>query len=128
MKIFTVYLRRNGADPDQDIVLVEEGFSFPALFFTIFWALWHRLWLVAAALLVIGFAAEFIGHELGLLPATKTLISFVSAFFFGVFAGDLRRHFLVRAGYTDFGVVSGRDVDFACRRFWDNQSNLAVKT
>ena len=38
---------------------IAEGFSWGAFFLTLIWALWHRLWLVAALLFLIlaGFVA-----------------------------------------------------------------------
>ena len=48
MRIFTVHLRRHGLDPDHDLIVVKEGFSWPAFFLTGFWALCQRLWLAAA--------------------------------------------------------------------------------
>ncbi|MBI2584926.1 MAG: DUF2628 domain-containing protein, partial [Rhodospirillales bacterium] len=30
MRLYSVHLRRHGLDPDRDLVLVKEGFSWPA--------------------------------------------------------------------------------------------------
>ena len=35
MRLYSVHLRRHGLDPDRDIVLVKEGFSWPAFFITV---------------------------------------------------------------------------------------------
>ena len=51
MNTYTVHLRRHGLDPERDVVLVKEGFSWPAFFLSFLWALWHQLWLAAALIL-----------------------------------------------------------------------------
>ena len=33
------HIRHSGLDPDRDVVLVKEGFSWPAFFFSGFWGL-----------------------------------------------------------------------------------------
>ena len=48
MNVYTVHLRRHGLDPDRDLLVVKEGFSWPAFFLSFLWALWHRLWVPAA--------------------------------------------------------------------------------
>ena len=37
-----------------DFVLVKEGFCWPALLFGPLWALYHRMWVVAAGLVSVG--------------------------------------------------------------------------
>ena len=49
--VYTVHMRRPALDPGTRLRLVKEGFSWPAFFFSFVWALWSRLWLVAAGLL-----------------------------------------------------------------------------
>ncbi len=44
--IYTVHVRGRGR-ADDDVVLVKDGFSWPAFFFSLIWALWHRLWFFA---------------------------------------------------------------------------------
>ncbi len=109
MKIYTVHSRadaRPGTDPDRNLVLVKEGFCWPAFFFGALWALWKRLWL--AALLI--FTAEAV---VGLLAA-GTALGLVAALGLGLIIGyigdDLRRWTLGRRGYEETGVVGGSDL------------------
>ena len=54
MRFYTVHILPGDPDPGDSIVLVEEGFCWPAFLLSPLWALWHRLWLVAAILLGAG--------------------------------------------------------------------------
>ena len=119
MRFYTVHLRRHGLDPDRDLVLVNEGFCWPAFLFSVVWALWHRLWLVTLitvfALVVLAFAVAVAG------PAAAGL-----ALIIGVVANDLRRWTLKRRGFVETGVVAGRDRDAAERRFLEGDPGLAA--
>ncbi|HAD86887.1 MAG TPA: DUF2628 domain-containing protein, partial [Rhodospirillaceae bacterium] len=63
MRVFTVHIRRHALDPDKDVRLIKEGFSWPAFLFSFLWALWNRMWWTALGLFVIvsgvGLAVEY---------------------------------------------------------------------
>ena len=125
MRIYTVHVRTPAARLDRDVQLVKEGFSWPAFFFSVLWALWSRLWLVALILLAIevlwGLASEWLG-----LPAVlNAVISLGLAAALGLVANDLKRFTLFRRGYAEVGVVAGRDRDAALQRFFDQHAQLA---
>jgi len=126
MKIYTVHLRRQGLDPDRDLVLVREGFSFMAFLFSILWLLWHRLWLAA----VIVFAAQMVIAGLVYwLSANEPAILIVDIFtsiVVGLIAHDLQRWKLGQTGYVEQGVVSGRNKDDATRRYLDDHPDVAM--
>ena len=127
MRVYTVHLRHLGLDPDRDIVLVKEGFSWPAFVLTFLWALWHRLWWAAAAL----FAAGVIG---GLLDATAPDIG-IDAYWGGIgtvlvsvmaglFGNDALRWGLARRGFETRAVVAARDRDAALHRFLERDPDF----
>ncbi len=126
MKIYAVHLRRHGLDPDRDVVMVKEGFSWPAFLLSFVWALWHRLWL-AAALFVLAHAAISLGVYL-LRPdsVSQAVVSLGLAAIIGYLAADIRQHKLARQGFVLAGVVVGEDVDQAYRRFLDSEPALAA--
>jgi Protein of unknown function (DUF2628) len=126
MRVYTVHMRRPALDPEEDIRLVKEGFSWPAFFFSFVWALWCRLWLVAAGLLAFEVA---VGAVLSLLNEdwwTQAALLLGSAVLIGVFANDLKRWTLFRRNYLEVAVVTGSGIDAAERRFWDQRSQLAA--
>ena len=61
MRVYTVHACPSGAE-DRDLILVKEGFCWPACLFDFFWALYHRAWkpflLLVAALCFL----EALGH------------------------------------------------------------------
>jgi hypothetical protein len=126
MRVYTVHMRRPALDPETDFRLVKEGFSWPAFFFSFLWALWSRLWLVAAGLLALEVT---IGAVLSLLDGdfwTQAALSLGVALLIGVFANDLKRSTLFRRGFLEAAVVTGNSIDDAERRFWDQRPQLAA--
>jgi len=123
MRIYTVHVDpARSADDDRSVVFVREGFCWGAALFTVFWALWRGLWGWAAALAV-GAAALGAAVDLfGLDPAVEAAIEIAFMGLIGFHANDWRRAKLARKGYVFAGVVSGRDLSAAERRFFDREA------
>jgi hypothetical protein len=118
LRVYTVHLPPPSSD-DPTPVLVKEGFSWPGFFFGVIWALWHRLWIEAAALLALFIAAGVIFDVANLGEPVESLIMFAVALLVGFNGNDWRRESLRRRGYQEAGVVAGPDSDNALRRFLD---------
>lgn len=125
MRFYTVHVRHRGLDPDRDIALVKEGFSWPAFFFSLIWALYRRLWLAAAGLLAAILALEGLTAASGLDPATGTMLSLGLSAAFGWLGNDLARRKLERDGFAFMGVVAADGPDAALKRFLDGAPDLA---
>ena len=127
MRVYTVHMRRHSLDPDRDMVLLKEGFCWPAFFFSVFWALWCRLWWVALGLFavnaVVGAALTLAGAD----PMSETAISVGLAIMVGLVANDLKRWTLSRNGFREISVVAASDVEAAERRFFDLHPELALE-
>lgn len=115
MRVYTVHFRHHPGGPE--FVLIKEGFCWPAFVLSVFWALWHRLWLVAALLVAVSVALGAAGFLLGLDPLGETSLSIGVALLTGYFANDVRRWALDRRGYSEEGVVVGDNQDEALRRY-----------
>ncbi|MBK8909359.1 MAG: DUF2628 domain-containing protein [Rhodospirillales bacterium] len=124
MRIYTVHLRREGLDPDRDIVLVKEGFNWPALFFSLLWALWHGLWLVALGLVLAEVILGATMRVLGAGPWIETAISTGVAVIFAFIANDLHRWTLKRRGFVEAGVIAGSNRHSAEVRLFDRNPDL----
>jgi hypothetical protein len=127
MKVFTVHTRPGGLDPDRDVVLVKEGFSWPAFFFSLVWALWCRLWLVALGIFLIEVAANGLLAALGADPPTQAALSLGLAAALGVIGNDLKRWTLGRRGYIESDIVAAPDGDAAEGRFFDGRPDIAAE-
>jgi hypothetical protein len=127
MRLYTVHVRRPILDPGRDVQLVPEAFSWMAFLFAVPWALWHRLWLLAAALLLVEVGVAALWAELALSPLAEAIGSIGVSLVIGLFANDLRRFFLDRRGYVEAAVVGGDGAADAERRFFDLEPRLAAE-
>ena len=122
MRIYTIHLPPRYGPLDADPVIVKEGFNWAAAIFTVPWALWHRMWLVATGLLAAGAAIGAGVAFLGLGPESKAALSLGYAVLVGFHANDWRRRSLGRRDYEDAGIVAAPRADAALRRFGDLKS------
>ena len=125
MRAYTVHLRRHGLDAERDLVLVKEGFSWPAFVAGVLWALWHRLWLFALLLAVAAGAINGIAYLTGADPFAGGVLSFALAVAVGWIGNDMRRRVLEKKSFAFVGVVTARNDDDAVRRFLDGDAIAA---
>jgi hypothetical protein len=122
MKIYTAHTPPGGLLPGGEPALVREGFSWPAFFLGFFWALWHRLWLVALVLFAASVAIEAGLTAAGADPMTRIAANLGLALFVGVSGNDWMRGRLARLGYRLTDIVAARGRDAAFRRWGDAQA------
>jgi len=92
MNIYAIYI--NHEQKNNNFIVVEESFSWTAALLSVFWALYHRMWLpVAIAILMNIIVAAINIQELTL--ALKLIIMLI----FGFFAADIRENHLKRNNY-----------------------------
>ena len=98
---------------------VRDGFHFWAFLLAPLWMLRHRLWLefIVYALLLAGLT--FALSRLGVAETAGAWVALLLAILIGVEASSLRRWKLSRKGYENLGVVVGKDLEDAERRFFD---------
>lgn len=125
MRVYTVHRRHHNLDPDSGVVLVKEGFSWPALFFSLFWALWCRLWWVALGLFVVNAVLSAVLTLLGIDSVSEAAISLGLAVLVGLLGNDLKRWTLNRRGFRQIGIVAAADLEAAEHRFFDINTELA---
>jgi hypothetical protein len=111
MAIYTVLEPPEG-QPDL-VAFVPEGFAWGGFVFTFSWALWHRLWVVAALLLALtaGLSAAANLELLG--PGLASLLQFVIALLYGFEARELQLSSLERAGFRRAGLITASSVEAA---------------
>jgi hypothetical protein len=119
MRVYTVHTSPRSAEPDRDAVLVKEGFCWPAFFFSVLWALGHRMWFTAIGFLLAVVVAEAVTLLLGLDPMTDFALGLGVAAGIGYVANDCRRWALARRGFVAAGIVAAAGTDAALRRWFD---------
>ncbi len=117
MKLYAVFLKDHARNPARDMILVKDGFSWPAFFFTVIWALCKRMWWIAAALFaVIGLVAWTLEAVETPGSISQIMILAVCATI-GMAGNDIRRWHLANLGYSEVAVIGAKNIDDAERRF-----------
>ena len=116
MAIYQVY-QRAGEPPDR-VIFVREGFSGAAMVFSLFWALWRRMWIVALLLVLISAAAAALGHFLGFGDSFLALINLAAGVVLGLEADRVRGWSLTRSGYREVGIIEAGDSEEAELKFF----------
>jgi hypothetical protein len=97
---------------------VRDGFSFWAFLLAPLWMLWHRMWLVLVAYLVLAGGLQAALIVVGASPAAVIAVGLLISLLVGLEAGTLRRVTLHRRGFKEVGLISGNDGEVAERRFF----------
>jgi hypothetical protein len=111
MAIYT-FLRRDG-DPAERAVVVREGFSLAAFALGVIWALWNRLWIVSALILVAMAAVALLASASGAPDTVATVLNLGLALILGFEGQSLRLWSLRRAGYVEDALVEARSREAA---------------
>jgi hypothetical protein len=99
------------------LVFVKEGFAIGAFALPALWLLMNRLWLELVLFLLVSAGLAMAIPALGGSPTMSGWAFFVLNLIFGLEARNVHRSALARKGYDLIGVVSGRDLEEAERRF-----------
>lgn len=127
MRIYSVHIRRDGLDPDADIVLVKEGFSWPAALFMPLWALWRGLWFVAVGMILIIAAIMAVSAFNGFGETASSWLFLGASVISGYIANDLVRGSLERRDFGLCDIVAASNSDSAAFRFFDRQPELTAR-
>lgn len=111
MAIFTVLEPPDGK-PDR-AVFVPEGFSWAAAVFTFFWALWHRMWVLAALLFAVYAALTIAASQELINGILVSAIQFGLSFIIGLEGRGLRVMALERAGFRRSGLIQASQLEAA---------------
>ena len=110
MKVFTVHEPPEAGTGQFDgIVLVKEGFCWPALFIPAIWMLWHRMWWVLLAWLAFGVGIGVVGEFFKETGFILGVLSLAVTIWFALEANEFRRWSLRQKGWRTLGVAAGRD-------------------
>jgi hypothetical protein len=111
MALFNILEAPDG-NPDR-VMVIREGFSPGAFIFTVFWALWQRMWVVAAILIAVLAAISLAAGLLGLGPNLTSVLEAAVSLIFGFEATRLRTVSSERAGYRLVGLIEASNQEAA---------------
>ena len=115
MRAYTVHLpSEHGADP----LLIKEGFSLWAFLFPLLWAIYHRLWVESAVLILIGAVLFVAQARWGISPNIATALGLAVQIIFAFEARDFLRANLTRRGWWQPAIIFGRNTDAATQRWY----------
>ncbi|MBM3556964.1 MAG: DUF2628 domain-containing protein [Alphaproteobacteria bacterium] len=117
MKVWTVHHRASAPDL-PDVVLVKEGFCWPALLVPPLWMIWHRLWLALVVYVALVVGAAGIGYLAGFGEVGETALGLAVGIWVAWTANDWRRAKLDRLGFREIAVTAGDDMAEAEERFF----------
>jgi hypothetical protein len=129
MRVYTVHSCDPAGDDgsrDASVVFVKEGFSWPGFFFTTVWALFCKLWWVAAGLVAVEILIGTLATTAWLPTGFEVVLTFVLALLVGWFGNDLKRWTLLRRGYRPVGIVAAANEDAAALRFFSREDEAAT--
>jgi len=111
MKVFTVLEAPDGRS--EHVAFVPEGFSWGALALTFLWAIWRRMWVIAALLFTLA-SVLTVAANLGVLgQGLAALLQFGVSLMFAFEARALQVVSLERAGYRRSGLIQASNVEAA---------------
>jgi len=113
---WAVLARPAAAGDDPDLVLVKDGFCWPALFLPVPWLLWRRQWLGLIAYLASAAALALAVRLAGMDDAGAAAAAALFALLVAEVANDWRCWRLEAAGYRLRGVVAADGLEAAERR------------
>lgn len=117
MSIYTIYeppIRvRDPVGRAEELVFLKDGFSWPALLFSLFWLAYQRMWLI---LCLFGGTMILLFFVLNALSSSAAaLVIFGAILMFALEANTIRRMKLEQSGYRLSAVINGKSL-YDCER------------
>ena len=118
-KTYTVHLLPNAKAPLETAQFIKDGFSWPAFIFGPFWALYHRLWLLALVTLAFEVALLTVAEKMGLSEMSQSLLQLGFQACIACIADERLRAKARREGYITADIVMADSMLAAEQRFFD---------
>ncbi|MET4701892.1 hypothetical protein ABIE65_004941 [Constrictibacter sp. MBR-5] len=127
MRMWTTHLHDAGLYSGPEVLVVKDGFCWPAFFLTFVWALWHRMWLTAVLLLAGSLAVGAGGELAGLSQTAQAALGLGFSIFIGTSANDWRRASLRRRGWDDGSSVVAANREAAEWRLFQHDEGMVLR-
>ncbi len=108
----------------DELIFIKDGFSLWAMIGSVFWMIYHHLWIpLIGFLLAIGLLTG-LAHLFGAAPGAGGILFVGLSIALGFLANDIRRAVLERQQYKMIGAIAGHTKIECERRFFSNWSPL----
>lgn len=108
MKQYRIY-----ASPIGMTEVVKQGWSWPAFFFTVIWAMVKKMWALGVGLFGLFFVIGFIGGDAGGADVVVNLLSLVASVVFGIQGNAWREKNLIGRGFELVGTLNASNPEGA---------------
>ncbi len=129
MPIFTVHVPPGVADPKRRadaMIVLRDGFSWPAFWFGPLALAYRRLWLAALGWIVIAALILFTSHALQVSRFGTAALFVLLDLLTGMEARGLRQAWLARRGYIFAALLASPDRDAAERTYFHGEGLRAA--
>jgi len=124
MRIYTVHQRPAPPGAEPDVVLVKEGFSWPAFWAPPLWLVWHRQWLGLAVYLAGLAVVALLAGQMNVYG--ESAIGLCYSVLIGASANDWRRTRLGARGYDLQQVIAAGSLDEAESRYFRTRAGVVA--
>lgn len=118
-RIFTAHIDPSLARPYEEAEFVEEGFNWKAFIFSGLWALYHRLWLPLALIVLFNVVTMNMVEAGALTQIGLSILQLAVQLFIGFEGNEWRRRKLARQGYVMADIVVSDHPIRAEQRFFE---------
>ncbi len=105
MRLYNALIKKDQNNKIEDVVLLEEGFSFMAFLFSGLWFLFHKMWLNAAVIFAINYVLQSLGEAGALSKLDLMFLEFSFLIIIAYNANHWFSEYLLRRGYQISGFV-----------------------
>jgi hypothetical protein len=129
MREWTILVREKPSG-DPNLVAVPSRFSWGAFLFQALWALYHKAWLTALVLLIVGMLVPLAGEVVGLAPGSMVVLQIALAVIMALGANEIRIGELHLRRFRTIAILKAHNLDEAeigGFEHWLNQSETVLE-
>ncbi len=123
MKLYNALIKKTKEGKIEDIILLKDGFSYPAFFLNNIWFLYNKMWKEFVVLLGVSFSFMLL-KAMGIFSSSDIfLLEVIFVFIIALNFNYWLVEHLKKQGYEFVGLVFGSDLTNAKMRFVKNLEN-----
>lgn len=120
MKLYNALIKKSSAGKIEDVIVLKDGFSYPAFFLNNLWFLYNKMWKEFGVLVGVSFSFMVL-KALGILSSSDiVLLEIIFLFIIALNFNYWLVEHLKKQGYEFVGLVFGSSLENAKMRFVKN--------